>query len=242
MAVVEEPLVRLLGDREFSRLLVGYSGGLDSTVLLHAVRSAWPEAELVALHVNHGLQPQSLDWEDHCVGVCQRLNVELITVQLSLEVEGNLEAAARTARYQFFSDQLNSNDILLLAHHRFDQAETILLRLVQGRGLIGMPEERSLGRGVVLRPFLDTPRGELEAYAQHHTLSWTEDPSNRDIGFDRNYLRQRVLPELRARWPTVDVSLSDLANRRRQLDAVLVDLAGLSTGHELELAVLERHP
>lgn len=242
MSVVEEPLVRLLGGREFSRLLIGYSGGLDSTVLLHAARLAWPEAELVALHVDHGLQPQSHDWHEHCASVCQRLNVQLSTVRLSLDSKGNLEATARAARYKFFSDQLNPHDVLLLAHHRFDQAETILLRLVQGRGLFGMPRERALGAGVLLRPFLDISREELEEYAQRHNLSWIEDPSNHNTEFDRNYLRLRVLPALRARWPMVDVSLLDLAARQRQLDAALVGLAGLSAGLELELAVLERHP
>ncbi len=243
MATVEGSIAGLLRSREFSRLLVGYSGGLDSTVLLHATRVTWPDLPLVALHVNHGLQPQSRDWEDHCADVCKKLKVELITCRLKLDTKGNLEATARTARYKFFIDQLKPHGVLLLAHHRNDQAETVLLRLFQGRGLIAMPRERALGSGVLLRPFLKLPREALEEYAHSHSLSWVEDPSNRDTSLDRNYLRQSVFPVIRERWPAVDASLLDVATRHRQLDAALGVLAGLdSAGLELPLASIERHP
>ncbi len=243
MAVLEESLTGLLRGREFSRLLVGYSGGLDSTVLLHAVSAGWPDVPLLALHVNHGIQPESRDWEDHCQNVCEELQIGLITCELKLDARGNMEAAARSARYKFFSDQLKPLDVLLLAHHRNDQAETALLRLFQGRGLLGMPSERALGGGTLLRPFLAIPREELEEYARHHNLSWVEDPSNQDISLDRNYLRLRVLPALRERWPAVDRSLLDIANRHRQLDAALGVLARLdSAGVELSLSELQRHP
>lgn len=243
MATVEESIAALMRGREFSRLLVGYSGGLDSAVLLHATRVIWPELPLLALHVNHGLQPKSRDWEDHCADVCTKLNVELITCQLKLDAKGNLEATARTARYKFFSDQLEHRGVLLLAHHRNDQAETVLLRLFQGRGLIAMPRERALGSGVLLRPFLELPREVLEEYAHSHNLSWVEDPSNRDTSLDRNYLRARVFPVIRERWPAVDMALSDVATRHRQLDVALGVLTGLDgTGLELPLAALAQHP
>ena len=243
MATVEGSIAGLLRGREFSRLFIGYSGGLDSTVLLHATRATWPDLPLVALHVNHGLQPQSRDWEDHCVEVCKKLKVELITGRLKLDGKGNVEATARMARYKFFSDQLKPHGVLLLAHHRNDQAETVLLRLFQGRGLIAMPRERALGGGVLLRPFLKLPGEALEEYAHSHSLSWVEDPSNRDTSLDRNYLRQNVFPVIRERWPAVDASLLDVATRHRQLDAALSVLAGLdSAGLELPLAAIERHP
>ncbi|MCZ6618356.1 MAG: tRNA lysidine(34) synthetase TilS [Gammaproteobacteria bacterium] len=243
MSPIEESLIGLSSGRSFSRLLVGYSGGLDSTVLLRATRVACPEVPLVAIHVNHGLQKQSHDWEDHCAAVCSALEVELLTCRLQLDAGGNLEATARAARYRFFADQLEADDLLLLAHHRDDQAETVLLRLFQGRGLIGMPLERALGGGRLLRPFLDIPREAIEEYARRHDLGWVEDPSNSDDSLNRNYLRERVLPVLRKRWPAVAVSLSDLAGRHRQRDAALGVLAGLDgRGLELELSTLEQHP
>ncbi|MEQ8483416.1 MAG: tRNA lysidine(34) synthetase TilS [Pseudomonadales bacterium] len=186
------------------RVFVAFSGGLDSTVLLHAaVRSR--RDDLAAVHVNHGLHADAGSWQARCGAVCDRWGVPLVTRAVAVSRRGNLEAQARSARYGAFSALLErAGDRLLLAHHRDDQAETALLRLLQGRGLYGMPAERALGCGRLLRPLLALPRGDLEAYAAAWGLDWIEDPANADLRFDRNFVRHRLLPALRGRWPDAD--------------------------------------
>ncbi|MFP6835472.1 MAG: tRNA lysidine(34) synthetase TilS [Pseudomonadales bacterium] len=208
-------------ERAATVLYVGYSGGLDSTVLLHAVNRLYP-GRVVALHVNHGLHADAGLWQRHCAEVCRDWRIELRSREVSIP-GGNVEAAAREARYGFFEEELGVADVLLLAHHQDDQAETVLLRIAQGRGLIGMPGQRSLRNGQLLRPLLKLPRAELERYASSWQLNWVEDPSNADIGFDRNYLRARVLPALRERWPDIGGALEEILAQRRSIDAILLD-------------------
>ncbi|PCO04623.1 tRNA lysidine(34) synthetase TilS [Microbulbifer flavimaris] len=178
------------------------SGGLDSTVLLHLLSA---EGEPVsAVHVHHGLSPNADEWADHCAELADSLGIPLVTRQVVVEASAGLEAAARDARYGVFDQLLEPGDQLLLAHHGDDQVETFFLRLLRGagpQGLSGMRSCRSLGRGTLLRPLLNVARSELESYAREHELSWVEDESNRDLRFDRNYLRTRVLPLLSDRWP-----------------------------------------
>lgn len=206
-----------LGD--VPRVLVGFSGGLDSTVLLHAVLHSGI-ARPIALHVNHGLHGDAGRWEEHCARVCRELGVEHISTVAAVEVQGRgLEAAAREARYAWFEQQVEEGDCLLLAHHQDDQAETLLLRLLRGAGpdgLASMPVERALGRGRLLRPFLTLPRSDLAHYAQLHGLTWIDDPSNDDQHFDRNYLRGEILPLIETRWPAYRKVLSRTADLLRE--------------------------
>lgn len=189
-------------------LLVGFSGGLDSSVLLHqliTLREQQSELRLRAIHVHHGLNPLADGWVQHCQQQCQRWQVELTVVRVTLDAcEQGVEAAARTARYQAFSASLQPGECLLTAQHQDDQCETLLLALKRGSGpagLAGMPDKGRLGANLHLRPLLSHTRLQLEAWAAQHRLSWIEDDSNEDVRFDRNFLRQRVIPELSARWP-----------------------------------------
>ncbi|WP_037045475.1 tRNA lysidine(34) synthetase TilS, partial [Pseudomonas sp. BAY1663] len=139
-----------------------------------------------------------------------------------------LERAAREARYAAFADCLGEGELLLTAQHRDDQAETLLFRLLRGagvRGLAAMPAERGLGRGRLLRPLLDISRAQLEAYAHSHGLDWIEDPSNRSLDHSRNYLRQRVMPELRQRWPRAAASMARTAAHMAEAQVLLDELA-----------------
>jgi tRNA(Ile)-lysidine synthase len=198
------------------RLVVAYSGGLDSLVLLHALTqlrdSQITHFELEAIHVHHGVNARADDWVSHCQHICEQLQVPLAVRYVELgETQANLENQLRDARYQIFAEQLNSGDMLVLAHHADDQAETLLLRMLRGagpQGLAGMPVQRPLGEGCLLRPLLDFSRAELELYAQQHQLSWVEDDSNVDTRFDRNYLRHEVIPKLAERWPRVRETFS----------------------------------
>lgn len=187
---------------------VAYSGGRDSHVLLHLMAALRERLDvpLRAVHINHGLQAAAPDWALHCSDVCARLAIPLTVIAVACEVGAgdSLEEAARTARYRAFEQTLQCGEALLLAHHQDDQAETVLLRLLRGAGVHGlaaMPPRRPLGRGLLLRPLLDVPAAAVAEYAQAQGLRWVEDPSNSSDRFDRNFLRNRLLPLLAERWP-----------------------------------------
>lgn len=233
-------------------LWVGFSGGLDSTVLLHWLLQQKPQWPVRAIYVNHGLSGNADLWQRHCQQFCRALKVTLEVAPVVLDpAASNLESLAREARFNAFAQRLGPNDVLLLAHHQDDQAETLLYRLLRGAGVRGMgamAPGRKLGAGSLYRPLLRVNRAELEAYAQRHGLNWVEDESNTDVRFDRNYLRQRVLPVLRQRWPAAAKSLADSAELSRHSDELLreyaaTELAGLAErpeplGFSLPLAPL----
>jgi len=216
-----------------TRWYIGFSGGLDSTVLLDLLvrwRACQADAPaLTALHVNHGLHPGADRWQAHCEQVAAGLDVPLLALPAAVERGARgLEAAAREARYRLFEAQLEPGSVLLLAHHLDDQVETFFLRLLRGAGLAGlaaMPPGRLLGAARLVRPLLQIPRAQLEAYARARNLEWVEDPSNRDTGLDRNFLRTEVLPLLAARWPgyraTVARAAMHLAGAAATLEQLL---------------------
>ncbi|MBE0485252.1 tRNA lysidine(34) synthetase TilS [Marinobacter sp.] len=191
---------------EYTRLWVAFSGGLDSALLLQVAAACHPD--VTALHVNHQLQPNHEQTEQFCRDECARLGVQLVVERVDVALAntgaGGLEGAARSARYQAFKNRLGDNDLILMAHHGDDQAETVLFRLLRGtgvHGLAGMPGTRPLGRGWLFRPWLEVSRERLEQMARASGMAWVEDPSNTSLAFDRNYLRHSVLPGLKSRWP-----------------------------------------
>lgn len=220
-----------------SGLHVALSGGLDSVLLLHtAARLFRDSVKLTAIHVNHQIQPNSADTENFCEQLCRSLGVSFRVIRVNVPVSqsaeaagtGGLEEAARAARYQAFESCMDERDLLLMAHHGDDQAETVLFRLVRGTGvagLAGMPACRAVGKGSLYRPFLGFSREELEAWAREYGISWTEDPSNRDQRFDRNFLRQSIVPALRERWPSLNQRLAATARACRDSDELAGSLA-----------------
>lgn len=189
-------------------LYVAYSGGMDSHVLLHALgnlreRGSW---RVHALHVDHGLQPDSAEWERHCAAVCAALAIPFRSERIVVQgiAERGLEDAARHARYAALARLLPPGAVLLTAHHRDDQAETVLLQLMRGAGVAGlaaMPALAEFAEGRLARPLLGFAREALADYAAQHQLRWIEDASNRDENLVRNFVRHRVLPVLAERWP-----------------------------------------
>jgi tRNA(Ile)-lysidine synthase len=161
-----------------------------------------------AVHVDHALHAESAAWAAHCRTVARSLHVEIDVVRIAVPARGNREAAARRARYRVLRDRLGPLDCVVLAHHADDQAETLLWRLVRGRTPRGMPARRPLGAGRLVRPFLGLPRTVLDGAATALGVPWIEDPSNRDLTMDRNFLRQEILPRLRARFPDVVARLA----------------------------------
>ena len=217
-----------------NRLVVGFSGGLDSTVLLHL---AWrwqqqhPQQQLLAIHVNHQLQAPAADWQHHCEQICHQWQIpfqaEVVTINLN---EASLEQAARRSRYSAFARHLQAGDALLLAHHRDDQVETLFQRLLRGSGPLGLGamQEQSIHAGQpLLRPLLEQDRSALEDYAREHHLRWVEDPTNQTPDMERNFLRQRVLPTLRTRWPGLNRTVARAARLSRESADLLDDLACL---------------
>jgi tRNA(Ile)-lysidine synthase len=241
----------LKGPKPGGHIYIAYSGGLDSQVLLHITMAYARIAgcELTALHMNYGLSPNANVWQDFCERQCEALGIPLLckAVDLNESATGNIEQRARNARYIWFESQLDENDVLLMAHNQEDQAETLLLRMMRAsgtRGLAGIPVSRALGKGRVLRPFLDVPRSDLRAYAEQQDLTWVEDESNFSSKFDRNYIRNDIIPKLLQRWPQASRLLSRSAQNYRDDQLLLDELAVIDAesiqvkGNSLYLEVL----
>ncbi len=221
-----------LSVEENSAVYVAFSGGLDSHVLLHALSalaSDYPFS-LKAIHIDHSLQLQSPVWAGHCQQVCDGLSVPLTIRTLSIDQKKgeSLEAVARDARYAVLAEYLHEGGLCMTAQHRNDQSETLLLQLLRGAGVHGlaaMPASKGFSKGRLLRPLLAFTREDLLNYANRHKLVWVEDPSNQDIRFDRNFLRNEVLPVLRERWPGMDKSLSRSARHAASAAEMLDEIA-----------------
>ena len=215
---------------------VAYSGGCDSHVLLHslvALRSQIP-SEIKAIHINHGLSPLANEWEEHCREICEELSVSYtaIKVDASSKKSGSNktspEEAARHARYAEWKNLVNKDEVILLAHHQDDQAETVLLQLLRGsgvKGLAAMPAQQNFSQGLLCRPMLGFLREEIVSYAVGQSLNWIDDPSNFDTDFDRNFLRHDVVPLLESRWPSLKKTLSRTATHTAEADQLLTELA-----------------
>lgn len=213
-----------------STFYIAFSGGLDSTVLLHAAKRAAqtlaPKRQiyLKAIHVHHGISENADSWSEHCQAVCARLDIPLTVEHVFLELSnGSFEGAARDARYAVFNRLLSDDDVLLMAHHEDDQYETVLMRIMRGGDsslLAGIPECRKFDQGSLFRPFLDVRRAELEGYACKHGLDWVDDESNRATYIDRNRVRHEVVPRLLQQEPRLFSLLNSLVQGHRALNAL----------------------
>jgi len=195
------------------RVWVAFSGGPDSTLLLARATAVWPKRRVTAVHVHHGWHCDADDWAHHCRRMARALGVRCRIRRVDTAANGGQgpEAAAREARYRALAEWVERDDVLLTAHHRDDQAETLLLALLRGGGVhgwAGMPARAPLGHGIHLRPWLDLPRQGLRNELDELDLEWLEDPANSDARYDRVWLRQQVLPRLRERWSRVDATLA----------------------------------
>ncbi len=241
-ARVEESLAALLPEYPRVSLCVAFSGGLDSTALLSALAmlrgaragrraaGAPRSPRLRAVHVDHGLHANAPAWAEHCRAVAERLHVPLAVLRVSVErsAGASLEAAAREARYRALERELEGAEVLLTAQHADDQLETVLLQLLRGAGLPGiaaMAPVAPFGRGRLARPLLAIERSEIESWASARGLEWVEDDSNANERLDRNYLRRRVVPLLRARWPSASRAAARTARHAAEAQRLL-DLLG----------------
>ena len=228
-------------------LCVAFSGGMDSSVLLHRLAHS-PRARargLRTLHIHHALHADSARWVDHCEAFAQSVNVPFKSVDVIVNRQSGtgLEDAARRARFAAFAHHLRDGEILALAHHRDDQIETVLLKLLRGagpEGLGGMRALRPFERGLLWRPLLDIPRSALADYASMHRLSWLDDPSNADTNLRRNFLRHDIVPRLTQRWNDAPIAISHSAAWMRATSDFINDEAqrAFATMHSDDLASL----
>ncbi len=253
MAFSPQQLLPFLPDEDVN-CHVAYSGGMDSHVLLHALcalkQAGQFKAKLAALHVNHGLSSNAQAWVKHCQSVCDSFNVPLIVEEVRVEKDGKgLEDAARNKRLAVFSKAVEQGGYVFTAHHLDDQAETLLFRLLRGtglRGMSGMALERPLGNGKMSRPLLHITREALASYAREHSLEWIEDESNSVVDFDRNYLRQKVMPLLGARWPGFQKNWQRFAQLAEEGELLQKELGSQDLGrvlrgiHKLDLSALQQ--
>jgi tRNA(Ile)-lysidine synthase len=223
-----------------AKFLIAYSGGMDSHVLLHCmneIRFKNPQIKIRAVHIHHGLSVNADSWAAHCAAICAQLNIEFLVKHVNMSkhigLKGcknrpSLEAMARDMRYQEFAKLITADEILLTAHHTDDQAETLLLQLFRGcgpKGLAAMPKFKGLASGALLRPLLEFRRTDLWDYAKQNSLHWIEDESNKNIGYDRNFIRHKLMPIIIERWPSILNTLTRSTNHCAEASDLLDVLA-----------------
>ena len=247
--LVFDQLTQLLADSKppIRRLFLALSGGKDSSALLHALVAVFDSdhftdfisshnlsvPDLSAIHVHHGLQDEADQWQAFCQSRCDDLSLNCISIRANIQQSNNLEAAAREARYAAFAKILVDGDALLLAHHQRDQAETFLYRSLRGAGAKGLAAMRklssiNLGEGRfarLFRPLLDLDYSAISDYVSLYDIPYVHDSSNDEVSYDRNYLRNNILPVIEQRWPQAQLRLAVNAEHLREADDLLEQLA-----------------
>lgn len=216
------------------RFLIGFSGGVDSTVLLNLINDIKTElhVEILAIHVNHNLQNDSDVFEKFCIKECERLGIKLIIKKLNISKKEisdyGLESAARNGRYNIFKEIMSENDVIITAHHEDDQAETFILQLLRGAGVEGlssMPIVKDLNNGYLFRPLLNMSKNLILKYAEDKKLNWVEDKTNNNININRNYIRHNVMPILKKNWPSTSSVISRSAKHQAEYYKLSEELA-----------------
>jgi tRNA(Ile)-lysidine synthase len=208
-------------------IVLGLSGGVDSVFLLHYLQQFHPE-NLQAVYINHHLNSQANIWQEFCKNLCKRLNVSFLSIDIFLEGSSNIEENARKKRYHALSRLLTPNSVLCTAHHQNDQAETLLLQLFRGAGVLGlsaMPKLKKLKTGWHYRPLLNIDKNHILTQSKNHNLSWIEDDSNQNQDFKRNFIRNNILPELEKSYQNIHKTLARSAKHQAESAILNQDLA-----------------
>ena len=234
MSVIESTLLTFFKYYEQHPILIAYSGGIDSQVLLHALSNLCTQKKLNNIisvcHVNHGLSDNALNWEQFAQTQCNAKNIALTIVKVNIEhkAQQSLEAQARDARYNAIKEIVDDNTLVVTGHHNDDQAETFLLALKRGSGLKGLSAMKRimpLGKCHLVRPLLNISRAQIENYAKEHDLEWIEDESNKDTRFDRNFIRHQIMPLFTQRWPSFLTTINRSAEHCQEGEELLAELA-----------------
>ncbi len=192
--------------KKYKNFLIGFSGGLDSTVLINSLNKEKKKKKINirAIHINHNLNKNSKKWEKHCIKICKILNIKIIIKNIYIKKKSNIESISRKKRYKLYIKYLKKKEILLTAHHKNDQCETILLSIKRGsglKGLSGIKKKIIYKNKIILRPFIEIEKKKIEKYAIKKKLIWINDNNNKNIKFDRNFLRILIIPIIIKRWP-----------------------------------------
>ncbi|GAA0815942.1 tRNA lysidine(34) synthetase TilS [Colwellia asteriadis] len=248
MSLIEQALVSAISSHANTPIIIAYSGGVDSQVLLHALASLKKNQQLTnpitVCHVNHGLSVNAFAWQEFAQQQCSRLALPLIIKQVNVQAkaQSSLEALARDARYQALVEINSTSSLIITGHHSDDQSETFLLALKRGAGLKGLASmlaNSTLGKHKLIRPLLGVSRQAIVTYAQEQQLSWIEDESNDDTSFDRNFIRQEVMPLLSARWGSISQTINRSAEHCRAGQELLDELGEQDLLHcQLSASVL----
>ncbi|QJC35702.1 tRNA lysidine(34) synthetase TilS [Enterobacteriaceae endosymbiont of Donacia sparganii] len=214
---------------KFKKILIAYSGGIDSTVLLYnlvQLRKKYP-IYLRAIYINHNLNYQSNDWMKFCFLQCKKWNISFLYENINIKIKSNIEQYYREKRYQIFQNFIKKKEILVTAHHLDDQYETFFLSLKRGsgpKGLSGMSKIKIINNIKLFRPLININKKQIFYYAIKKKLKWIEDPSNKDIKYDRNFLRNIILPKITNRWPFFKNSVIKSIKNCQEQEDLLTDL------------------
>ena len=227
-----------------TKFTIALSGGVDSMVLLDLLSKAKRSSDVIkAIHINHNLHETSKEWVDFVTDACKKYKLPLIIESINPKQEGfGLEAEAREQRYKKFKEIILDNECLLTAHHLDDQIETTLFRIFRGTGLDGLRSIRKkakFGKGLLCRPLINIPREAIEQYAKLNDIKWIEDPSNKNIDFDRNYLRNNIVPSIKKRWPNAQKTITRLSSLAENNQKLLHELAKEDIGEIEKFNVLD---
>jgi len=251
--VVEKGFVSLsTSHKKMKSMTVALSGGVDSVVLLHLLHQLQKTQKftLKASHVHHGLSKNADKWVKFCEKLCTKLSIPLDVncVKLPQKKSLGIEGEARQLRYEKLLQ--SQTDLVVLAHHEDDQAETFLLQLIRGAGVKGLSSMAHFDDTRRLwRPLLNTSRIDIESYAKKHQLKWIEDESNQNIDFDRNFIRSKVLPILKKRFNHIIKVISRSSSHLAEAQSLLDDLAkidlkshlkSIDYNHKLKVKTLEK--
>lgn len=249
---VEQHIASIAG---INKVIIAYSGGVDSHVLLHTcsrVQKKLKHISFLAVYIDHGLHDDSSRWSAHCEEVASKLNTPFISKQVNAKNDRGEgpEQAARRARYAALSDFIDETSVLLTAQHQDDQAETFMLQLLRGAGIDGlasMPSLHPFGLGFISRPLLKFGKQQLLNYAANEGLHWVEDSSNLNEAYDRNFLRQQVIPLLQSRWPAFSKTTTRSASHCAEASFILADISSsileeVSSDELIIKSITTRHP
>lgn len=222
----QQKIENFIKDNHFKKIVLGYSGGADSQFLYQCLKNI--NIEKIVIHINHGISKNAQKWESFCEEQANIDNISFKSFKLDFSnITGNVEEKARNERYHIFSKFLNSESLLLTAHHLDDQAETVLMRLFRGTGLDGLEgiKEFSIKNDMnIYRPLLDITKEEIKNVLVNNKISWVEDESNSKSDYDRNYIRNEIMPMIKKRWLKANVNIAKAANHCKENNKVFKEI------------------